>query len=98
MNVDLTGTNQQEFKKERSTLTSGLSIHTALAKALNQGKFALMSSLDLSSAFDAVNIDLLIKRLKIIGIPKDVIELISVWLNERTYYVRIKGGNKTFPN
>ena len=72
MKIDLTGINQHGFKKERSTLTAGLSIQTALAKALDQGRFVLMASLDLSSAFDVVNIDLLIKRLKINGLPADI--------------------------
>ena len=48
-----------------------------------------MASLDLSSAFDVVNIDLLIKRLIIIGIPDDIISLISVWLKNRTFYVMV---------
>ena len=56
--------NNSTKQKQRSTLTAGLSIQTALAKALDQGEFVLMASLDLSSAFDVVNIDLLIKRLK----------------------------------
>ena len=38
-----------------------------------------------------VNIRLLIKRLKIIGIPKDVIELIEIWLNKRLFFVDIDG-------
>ena len=78
MEVDLTGTDQHGFKKGKSTLTAGLAIQTALAKALDQGNFALMASLDLSSAFDVVDINLLIKRLKIIGLPKDMVELISI--------------------
>ena len=40
------------------TLTPGLSIQTALAKALDQGRFVMMASLDLSSAFDVVNINI----------------------------------------
>jgi hypothetical protein len=52
MNVDLTGESQHGFKKNRSTTTASISIQMALAKALEQGHFALMASLDLSSAFD----------------------------------------------
>jgi hypothetical protein len=57
-----------------------------------------MSSLDLSVAFDVVNIDLLIKRLKIVGFPVDVVELIKVWLEKRFYYVSIAGNNSTLYN
>ena len=38
-NVDLTGTNQHGFKKGRSTSTAGLSIQSALARALDQSNF-----------------------------------------------------------
>jgi hypothetical protein len=55
-----------------------------------------MSSLDLSAAFDVVNIELLIKRLKIAGFPLDVIDLIRVWLEKRFYYVALK--EKTQPH
>jgi hypothetical protein len=47
----------------------------------------------LSSAFDVVNVDLLIRRLRIIGLPEDVTELIKVWLDNRAFYVRIDGTN-----
>ena len=50
-----------------------------------------MASIDLSAAFDVVNIDLLVKRLQILGIPKDVINLIKIWLKNRLFYVDING-------
>ncbi len=48
-----------------------------------------MASLDLSSAFDLVNVELLIKRLRIIGLPNDVVRLIRTWLTDRKYYVKV---------
>jgi hypothetical protein len=42
--------------------------------------YVAMSSLDLSAAFDLVNLDLLIKRLRIMGIPDDLLKLLEVWL------------------
>ena len=48
-----------------------------------------MASIDLSAAFDVVNIGLLIKRLKIVGLPGDVVSLIEVWLKNRLFYVEI---------
>ena len=50
-----------------------------------------MASLDLSAAFDLVNLDLLMKRLKILGLPKDVIDLLEVWLRGRHFYVEANG-------
>ena len=53
----------------------------------------MMASLDLSSAFDVVNVGLLLKRIEIIGLPPDVIELISIWLAKRFFYVSVGGIN-----
>ena len=39
-----------------------------------------MASLDLSMAFDMVNTNLLVKRLKVMGMPNDIIKLIKEWL------------------
>ena len=47
-----------------------------------------MASVDLSAAFDMVNIDLLMERLKVIGLPDDVLGLIRVWLKDRFFYVQ----------
>ena len=44
-----------------STTTAGQAIQSALARALDDGKFALMANLNLSSAFDMVNVNLLIQ-------------------------------------
>jgi hypothetical protein len=48
-----------------------------------------MASLDLSAEFDVVNIKLLIKRLKIVGLPADIIDLIETWLSVRHCYVTV---------
>ena len=50
---------------------------------LDDDNFVAMASLDLSCAFDVVNVPLLIKRLTIIGLPEDVVGLVEVWLTER---------------
>ena len=50
-----------------------------------------MASLDLSAAFDLVNIELLMKRLKIMGFPMDLTNLIKQWLVERKLYVQVGG-------
>ena len=67
--TDLTNENQHGFKRGKSTTSAGLSIQSALARALNLGQFALLANLDLSSAFDLVNVNLLLKRMRIIGLP-----------------------------
>ena len=52
-----------------------------------------MASIDLSAEFDLVNIDLLMKRLSIIGLPRDVLHLIKLWSMKRSFYVSIDGVN-----
>ena len=95
-NISLTGKPQHGFKKGHSTATLGLLIQSLLSNALDQNQYALMASLDLSAAFDVVNIGLLIKRLDIVGIPADVVSLIGTWLSERIFYVSVDGDNSYF--
>ena len=80
--IDLTGKAQHGFKKKHSTTTAGLKLQTVLARALDGNNYALMASLDLSAAFDVVNVELLLKRLQIIGLPDDLVSPIRNWLSE----------------
>ena len=89
--VDLTGNAQHGFKKCRSTATAGLTVQSILSRSMDNNEYAMMSSLDLSAAFDVVNIELLLKRLKILGMPINLIDLIRAWLSERKYYVTVNG-------
>ena len=54
---------QHGFKK--GTASAGLLLQSLIARALDDGEFVAMARLDLSSAFDVVDVPLLIKRLKI---------------------------------
>ena len=58
-----------------------------VSRALDADNYVAMAGIDLSAAFDVVDTVLLIRRLKIIGLPDDVIKLIEVWLTERFFYV-----------
>ena len=42
-------------------------------------------------AFNVVNINLILERLKIIGLPNDTLEVITIWLRNRLFYVDING-------
>ena len=52
-----------------------------------------MASINLTAAFDLVDTGLLIKHLKTIGFPTDVVRLIELWLSRRLFYVSIDGIN-----
>ena len=91
--ADITGMNQHGFKKARSTSTLTAKLQSLIARALDNDQFVLLASLDLSAAFDLVNVDLLMKRLKIVGLPEDITDLIEIWLRDRSFYVSIDGSN-----
>ena len=90
-NVDLTGKQQHGFKKCKSTSTLALQLQSLIARALDDDNYVLMASVDLSAAFDVVNIDLLMKRLRILGLPDDVLSLVELWLRKRLFYIDING-------
>ena len=91
--VDITGKQQHGFKRNKSTTTLSLQIQSLISRALDEDKHVLMASIDLSAAFDVVNIDLLLERLRIVGLPVDVVELIKVWLTNRSFYVELNDLN-----
>ena len=79
--VNLAGEGQHSFEKSKSTVTAGLALQSLILRALEDDSYVAMASLNLSAAFDVVDVNLLTKRLKIIGLPDDLLGLIKVWLN-----------------
>ena len=47
----------------------------------------------MNSAFDVVNIKLLLKRMRIAGLPSDIVKLVEIWLVERRFFVTVNGKN-----
>ena len=66
-------------------------LQSLIARALDDDHLVLLASLDLSAAFDIVNVGLLIKRLRVIGLPDDIVNLVRIWLKERLFYVSVNG-------
>ncbi len=54
-------------------------------------EYFAVASLDLSAAFDVVNVDLLLKRISKMGMPKDSAEILEGWLKDRVAYVELNG-------
>ena len=50
-----------------------------------------VASLDLSSAFDVINVDLLLVRLSVMGLPDDLVLLLRSRLKDRSAYVEVDG-------
>lgn len=89
--LDFTGKPQHGFKRNKSTMTAGLLLQSIISKATDDDNMAMLANLDLSSAFDTVNVNLLLKRLRILGLPRDLVALIEVWLMDRLVYVTVNG-------
>ena len=83
----MTGKHQHGFKKNRSTATLSLQLQSLIARGLDEDNFVAMGSLDLSAMFEGVNIELLVKRLEILGLPGDIIALIEIWLKNKLFNV-----------
>jgi hypothetical protein len=92
-NCDITGYQQHGFKKGHSANTAGLALQQIIVNALDEYSFAVMANLDPSEAFDLVIVELLLKRMKIVGLPDDLIDLVRIWLSTRYFYASIKGKN-----
>ncbi len=89
--VDLTGTQQHGFRRKCSTATLSTMLQSQIARALGNEEYLILVSSDLSSAFDLVTTDLLLKRLWIEGHPHDCIQFIESWLKDKALYVSIEG-------
>ena len=81
--------NQHGFRKKRSTTTAAKQLQATITRALERDEYTAVASLDLSAAFDVINVELLMKRLKIAGFPQDIIDMLTAWLNYRWAYVKV---------
>ena len=95
---DLTGNFQHGFKKERSTETACLEVQSKIAQACDTGDFVVMAGIDMSAAFDVVDHDILMKRLKTVGLPKILLKVLWSWLTQRSFYCEIGGKTSVFQN
>ena len=93
---DLFTDKQHGFRKGRSTVSAARVLQREIAKAMDENNYVAVASLDLSSAFDVVNTNLLLKRLAIMGLPQDILALIKEWLTSRIAYVEVEGSCSEF--
>ena len=82
--------------------TKGLSTSDALSEfvdvaydAYDKGEFFVSVLLDLAKAFDTVNIDLLIRKLKHYGLDKLSLSWLKSYLYSRRYFVKINNTEST---
>ena len=87
---------QSAYQKHRSTETAILKVLSDVYEAADSGKLTLLGLLDLSAAFDTVDHQILLSRLRhSFGISRTVLDWIASYLTGRTQFVR--WSSKTVP-
>jgi retron-type reverse transcriptase len=79
------------FRKGRSTVTAIMDLQRIITTNMDIDEYVAVASLDLSAAFDVVNVNLLMERLNAMGMPGDLIQNLSSWLTDRAAYVEVDG-------
>jgi len=80
------------FRRGHSTQHACIAISDFIYDALDKNKFAIIVALDIAKAFDKVNRNILIQKLKWYGISS---EIIDSFLNNRSQFVSLVKNDKT---
>ena len=85
---------QSGYRRFHSTETSLIRLFNYIGCALDKGDNAVLLLLDLSSAFDTIDHETLIERLKMrFGLTGNVLKWIKSYLLSRQWVVNINGTN-----
>ena len=89
---DLLNIHQSAYREGHSTETALLKVHNDICRSLDEGNVVILLMLDLSAAFDVVNHQVLLNRLKErFGITGASLSWIASYLTGRTQRVSIDG-------
>ena len=94
-NNDLLYKNQYGFLKNRTTVHNILQLTNRVARDLGEKKYVIGVFLDLRKAFDVVSHDILLQKLKKMGINGTILNWFKSYLHNRQQYVDIQGHNST---
>lgn len=83
--------NQHGFRKGHGTNTALLQVTEEIRKALDQGESILALFLDLAKAFDTVNHEILLQKLKNNGCNSDTLLWFKSYLQNRNQYISLNG-------
>ena len=86
---------QYGFRQGHSTELAALEITDRITKLLDKGNLPFNIYLDLSKAFDTIDHNILIHKLKFYGFDKTALSLIKTYLSERKQYVHFKNTNSS---
>ena len=79
-----------ESVKKEATYMPILLLQDTITRAFEEGEFALGLFLDLKKAFDTVNINILLEKLREYGISHKAHKMLSSYLSSRTQKVNIR--------
>ena len=89
---------QHGFRCNHSTSTGLLQITEQVRKELDNGNAVGMVAIDLSKAFDTIDHNILIKKLKSLNFGQGAVSFFSNYLSERTFMVRVKNDTSKIHN
>ena len=84
------------FRKEHSTELAVLELIDRITQHLDKGTTPINVYLDLSKAFDTLDHNILLHKLKYYGIEGTALRLFESYLNERQQYVDFDGTNSNY--
>ena len=87
--------NQFGFLRGRSTLHNITILTSKISQALNEKKFVIGVFLDLKKAFDTVSHDILLQKLKKLGISGTPLKWFTSYLSGRSQFTVINGSTST---
>ena len=95
-NNDLFQPNHHGFRADHSTTTAMIQMYDNWVQAVDRGELAGVCMLDMSAAFDVVDHDLLIQKLKLYGFDDSSLKWMRDYLSGRSQAVYIDGFLSSF--
>ena len=86
---------QSGFRPLRSTSTALINITDDWLNSFDNGEITGVVMLDLKKAFDTVDLDILIHKLKLYGIDRKGIKWFTSYLQDRSHFTSIQGNSST---
>ena len=83
--------NHHAYRQYHSTTTAMLSMHDAWVEAAECGQLAGVTLIDMSAAFDVVDVSLLLKKCAILNFAQETVQWLKSYLTERQQSVYIGG-------
>ena len=94
---DLLDSRQSGFRKKHSTHTALISIVDDFRKAADKEKITLAFAIDYTLAFDMLNIDLLVDKLRFSGLSDSACTWVRSFLSSRSQVVKAPSGETSQP-